>query len=133
MNETRTQLDRKRGNERRAAIFLVEFHKKYAIPAACIVFVLIGVPLALRFPGGLGMVIGVAMAIFGIYYVGLIAGESLANRLTVAPFWAMWAPNVLLGTLGAIALWRTTLQGVGARGPDRRTRASRLRSSQSPS
>jgi lipopolysaccharide export system permease protein len=115
MNETRTQLERKRGNERRAAIYLVEFHKKYAIPAACIVFVLLGVPLALRFPGGLGMVIGVGMTIFAIYYVGLIAGESLANRLTMSPFWAMWGPNVLLGTLGAVALWRTARQGVRAR------------------
>ncbi len=122
MNETRTELERKRGNERRAAVYRVEFHKKYAIPAACIVFVLVGVPMALRFPGGLGMVIGVAMAIFAIYYVGLIAGESLANRLAITPFWAMWTPNVLLGTLGLVALWRTARQGVGARGPDRRSR-----------
>jgi len=123
MNETRTQLERKRGNERRAAIYLVEFHKKYAIAAACIVFVLVGIPLALWFPGGLGMVIGFAMAIFAIYYVGLIAGESLANRLAITPFWAMWAPNVAFGVLGAIALWRTARQGVAAHRPDRRSKS----------
>ncbi|MEJ2236734.1 MAG: LptF/LptG family permease [Gemmatimonadales bacterium] len=133
MNETRTQLERKRGNERRAAIYLVEFHKKYSIAAACIVFVLVGVPLALRFPGGLGMVIGFAMAIFGIYYVGLIAGESLANRLAISPFWAMWGPNVVLGVLGALALWRTARQGVAARHPDRRSKAWAFRASVSAS
>jgi lipopolysaccharide export system permease protein len=115
MNEIKIQRDREIGNERRAAIYLVEFHKKYAIPAACVVFVLVGVPLALRFPGGLGMVIGVALAIFGLYYVGLIAGESLANKLIVSPFWAMWGPNVLFGVVGILGLWNIARQGIGAR------------------
>jgi lipopolysaccharide export system permease protein len=54
----------------------VEAHKKFAIPFACIVFVLIGAPLALRFPrGGVGMVIGFSLLIFGIYYVSLIGGD----------------------------------------------------------
>jgi len=120
MNEIKIQRDRERGNRVRAESFLVEFHKKYAIPAACIVFVLVGVPLALRFPGGLGMVIGVALVIFAVYYVGLIAGESLANKLVVPAFWAMWAPNVLFGLLGGFALWRTSRQGIS--GPGRNGR-----------
>jgi lipopolysaccharide export system permease protein len=115
MNEIRIQRDRERVDRGREARLLVEFHKKYAIPAACIIFVLIGVPLALRFPGGLGMVIGVALAIFGVYYVGLIAGESLADSLVVPAFWSMWAPNVVFGLWGGFALWRTSRQGVGVR------------------
>ena len=56
----------------------VELHKKFAISVACTVFVLVGAPIALRFPrGGVGLVIGVSLVIFGIYYVGLIAGEAL--------------------------------------------------------
>ena len=58
----------------------VEIHKKFALAAACIVFVLLGAPIALRFPrGGVGLVIGVSLVVFALYYVGLIAGESLAN------------------------------------------------------
>jgi lipopolysaccharide export system permease protein len=50
--------------------YLVELHKKFAIPFACIIFVLIGAPLAVRFPrGGVGMVIAASLTIFGIYYV----------------------------------------------------------------
>jgi lipopolysaccharide export system permease protein len=120
MNDVKIQRDREIGAKQRAAIYLVEFHKKYAIPAACIVFVLVGVPLALRLPGGLGMVIGVAMVIFAVYYVGLIAGESLANKLVVSPFWAMWTPNVVFGLLGGFALWRTAQRGTGAKGGRRR-------------
>jgi lipopolysaccharide export system permease protein len=126
-NEIRLQQDRERGHRMRAASHLVEFHKKYSIPAACLVFVLLGVPLALRFPGGLGMVIGAAMVIFAIYYVGLIAGESLANKLKITPFWAMWTPNVVFGIIGGTALWRMARQGINVRGGDRLTLWNLLR------
>jgi lipopolysaccharide export system permease protein len=103
--EVRVYRDRARSSQIRAANYEVEFHKKYAIPAACIVFVLVGVPLALRFPrGGLGLVLGAGMIVFAVYYVGLIAGESLANRLIISPFLAMWATNILMGGLGVIGL-----------------------------
>lgn len=126
MNEARIQNDRAHGSEVRAAVYAVELHKKYAIPAACMVFVLLGVPVAIRFRGGgLGMVLAVGMAIFTVYYVGLIAGESLANRLTVSPFLAMWTPNIVFGLLGVILLWRTGRQGIGTFGKARK-RSSEL-------
>jgi len=82
--------------------YKVEIHKKFSIPAMCVVFVLIGAPLALRFPrGGVGLVIGASAGIFGLYYVGLIGGESLADKLVITPFWAMWAPNLLMTAVGA--------------------------------
>ena len=78
-----------------------------AIAAACIVFVLIGVPAALQFAGGgLGFVIGVSLVVFTVFYVGLIGGESLANRLIISPFWAMWAPNLPFTVIGLTGLWR---------------------------
>jgi lipopolysaccharide export system permease protein len=125
MNEARIQHDREHSAEVRVAVFAVELQKKYTIAAACIVFVLIGVPVAIRFRGGgLGMVLGVGMVIFTVYYVGLIAGESLANRLTVSPFLAMWAPNILFGLLGIILLWRAGRQGIGQSLHSRRLNAS---------
>ena len=76
--------------------YQVEWHKKFAIPFACIVFVILGAPLAIRFPrGGVGMVIAVSLSIFGIYYMSLIGGESLGDRGTLSPFWGPWAPNLL--------------------------------------
>jgi lipopolysaccharide export system permease protein len=103
--EVRIFRDRARSAQIRSANYAVEYHKKYAIPAACIVFVLVGVPLALRFPrGGLGLVLGAGMIVFAVYYIGLIAGESLANRLIVSPFLSMWATNLLMGAIGVIGL-----------------------------
>jgi lipopolysaccharide export system permease protein len=97
----------------------VELHKKFAISIACTVFVLIGAPIALRFPrGGVGLVIGVSLAIFGVYYVGLIAGEALADRNVLTPFWAMWSANILLTMVGLVLLARMGRETATTRGGD---------------
>ena len=103
---------RAEGAKIREANYLVEVQKKWAIAAACIVFVLIGVPAALRFPrGGVGLVVGLSMVVFTIYYVGLIAGEALGNRSLISPFWAMWGPNIIFTAVGVVLLWRIHQQG----------------------
>ena len=112
----KTLRDRARSAEIRAANYLVEVHKKYAMAAASIAFVLVGVPVAIAFPrAGVGLVIGVSLTVFSIYYVGLIGGESLANQLKVRPMWAMWTPDIVFGLLGLIGLWRIRNGAVTAR------------------
>lgn len=87
--------------------FRVEIHKKGSIPVACIVFVLIGAPIAVRYPrAGVALVVGVSLLFFGAYYVSLVGGEELADRRFISPVWAMWAPNVLFGAIGLILLWQ---------------------------
>jgi len=106
-SEVRAHQDRARQSRVRASHFLVEIHKKYAIATACLVFVLVGVPIAIRFPrGGIGLVVGVSLAIFAVYYIGLIAGESLADRLA-APPWILWVPNMIFTLVGLVLLYRT--------------------------
>jgi lipopolysaccharide export system permease protein len=86
--------------------FGVEIHKKYTIPAACIVFVLIGAPIAVRYPrGGVALVVAVSLLVFSAFYVGLVGGEELADNQILSPFWAMWSPNILFGMLGIGLLW----------------------------
>jgi lipopolysaccharide export system permease protein len=95
----------------------VEIQKKFSLAAACIVFVLVGAPIALRFPrGGVGLVIGVSFVVFAIYYIGLIGGESLANHNIISPFWAMWADNILFFVVGIILVARMGHEGVTNRG-----------------
>jgi lipopolysaccharide export system permease protein len=111
--------DRVDGARRRAAVYLVEIHKKFAIAVACFVFALLGVPVALRFPrGGAGLVIGTSVFVFAIYYVGLIGGEDLGDRLIVSPFLSMWGPNLLFGALGLAGLWVMRRASPTARGGD---------------
>jgi lipopolysaccharide export system permease protein len=81
----------------RAAAYEVEIHKKFALAAACVVLALAGAAIALRFPrGGVGLVIGASGVVFTGYYLSLTAGESLAERLVIPPFVAMWMANALL-------------------------------------
>jgi lipopolysaccharide export system permease protein len=99
--------------------YRVEIEKKFAIATACIVFVLLGAPIALRFPrGGVGLTIGVSLGVFGIYYVGLLGGEALADRALVGPGIAMWATNVLLGLVGIVLTARLGSEGSTSRGSE---------------
>jgi lipopolysaccharide export system permease protein len=114
-SEVRSYDEQVRQARMRAAHFLVEIHKKYVISTACVVFVLLGVPVAIRFPrGGMGLVIGVSLSIFAVYYIGLIAGESLADRLA-APPWILWAPNALFTLAALVLLYASHRSGVTRR------------------
>ena len=82
----------------------VEIHKKYSIPAACFVFVLVGAPLGIMArQGGLAVGGGLSLIFFLIYWAFLIGGEQLADRRLLNPIFAMWAPNFIVG-LGGIYL-----------------------------
>jgi len=109
----------RRGVLARQASFQIEIYKKYALAAACIVFALLGVPVAIRFPrGGIGLVIGLSIVVFTIYYVGLIGGEELGDRGVVSPFFAMWAANVLFTAVGVFGLTLASRPGHSASGGD---------------
>jgi len=45
---------------------------------------------------------GVSMGFFLLYYVGLVAGEEVADRGIVSPWISMWLPNILLGGAGVL-------------------------------
>ncbi|HWB42401.1 MAG TPA: LptF/LptG family permease, partial [Gemmatimonadales bacterium] len=116
---TATALDRAQDAERRAARYAVEVHKKWAISTACMSFVIIGIVLALRFPrGGIGLVIGGGLLVFSVHYIGLTAGESLADRGHVSPWAAMWTPNIVLTVLGILGIIRVSRESGSTRGGD---------------
>lgn len=107
----------------------VEINKKFALAVACFVFVLLGAPIALRFPrGGVGLTIGVSLGVFALYYVCLIGGQALGNRGIISPAISMWMANVLFA---AVALWllaRMGAEGSTARGDDARELLSAMTS-----
>jgi lipopolysaccharide export system permease protein len=97
----------------------VEIHKKFSLAVACIVFVLLGAPIALRFPrGGVGLVIGASLAVFSLYYICLIAGESMADDGVLPPWLAMWAANGAFTIVGVVLYLRMGREGSTARGGD---------------
>jgi lipopolysaccharide export system permease protein len=88
--------------------YRVEIHKKYAIPVACVVFVLVGVPLGIMSRrGGFGTAAGLSLGFFVLYWTFLIGGEKLADRDFLTPWVGMWAANILLGAGGVYLTYRS--------------------------
>jgi lipopolysaccharide export system permease protein len=97
----------------------VEIHKKFALAVACFVFVMLGAPIALRFPrGGVGLTIGVSLFVFALYYVCLIAGESLGKRGLMPAVVSMWLANVIFAAIALVLLAKMGKEGSTARGGD---------------
>ncbi|HUP18568.1 MAG TPA: LptF/LptG family permease [Gemmatimonadota bacterium] len=119
-------------SERQRNKYLVEYHKKFSIPFACIVFVLIGAPIGVRARrGGYGFAMGMSTLVFVFYYLALTGGEDLADRRILQPWVAMWLSNLVFGAFG-LWLLRRTARETAARGqwlpaPLRRIRAWRDR------
>lgn len=100
-------------SDREIEKYEVEIYKKYAIPAACIVFILIGAPLGVMVrKGGFGVAATISLLFFLIYWAFLIGGEKLAERGFFSPFIGMWAANFLLGFLGLILTIKTNRETV---------------------
>jgi LPS export ABC transporter permease LptF/LPS export ABC transporter permease LptG len=94
-----------RPEDRRLA--MTEVHKKFALPAACLVFGLIGLPLGIvNRRGGRAAGFAVSVGIVLAYYALLATGEARAIEGKMSPGIAMWLPNILLVALGVFALAR---------------------------
>jgi lipopolysaccharide export system permease protein len=81
---------------------LVEYHRKFAIPFACVVFGLVAVPLGVqpvRAARARGFTMSLAM-IF-VYYVLLSVGQALAEEAVLPAIVGLWIPNVVFAALGA--------------------------------
>ena len=91
----------------RAKSYEVEIHKKYAIPFACLLFVLIGCPLGIiTRNGNFGISAAISLGFYIFYWACLIGGEKLADRGLISPFLSMWAGNFIIGTFAIIILIR---------------------------
>ncbi|TMB44752.1 MAG: LPS export ABC transporter permease LptF [Deltaproteobacteria bacterium] len=81
---------------------LVEYHRKFSIPFACIVFGLVAVPLGVqpaRAVRARGFV--VSLVVIFAYYIFLSAGQTLAERGVMSAAFGLWLPNLVLAALGS--------------------------------
>jgi len=105
--DAKTQGTRVRSLEKRASQYRVEIHKKLVIASACMIFVLIGMPIGVRFSrGGISMVIVVSAVVIGVYQYGMSTGEDWADRGLATPFWSMWAASLLCLAIGTLLVSR---------------------------
>jgi LPS export ABC transporter permease LptG/LPS export ABC transporter permease LptF len=88
---------------------VMALHRKFSIPAACLVFGLMGLGLGVsnRKDGRQSSFV-VAIGVIFVYYVFMYGGEAMAKAKWVPGWLAMWLPNILLGLVGlALVWWRT--------------------------
>jgi lipopolysaccharide export system permease protein len=104
----RISSSRIQNSDRMMNSYMVEIHKKFSIPFASIVFILIGAPLGIAARrGSLGIGATLSILFFLVYWACLILGEDLADRQFLPPLVAMWFPNIVLGLIGGYLTWRT--------------------------
>jgi len=128
LRELQAEIARLKQEGRSVRHLEVQWHKKLALPVACLILSLIGPPLAMRMKKvtrGVSLAVSVALAV--AYYILLVAGENLGSRGRIDPALGIWAPNLLLG-LVAVGLvlgegreglvsprWRSRGRALGAR------------------
>ncbi|HWR13766.1 MAG TPA: LptF/LptG family permease [Terriglobales bacterium] len=91
----------------RARLYEIEFHRRFALPTACLVLALVGIPLGLSAKKGgksTGFVLTIALVF--LYYLISLAGMSMARqgKFPVGP--AVWMGNILFFFAGLVLLWR---------------------------
>ena len=79
----------------------VEINKKFAIPIASIIFILIGAPLGIVIRrGNLAISMAISLMFFVLYYILIVGGEQLADKNMFNPVLSMWLPNIIIFIVG---------------------------------
>ncbi len=87
---------------------LMALHRKFSLPAACLVLAVIGLALGVQHGRGGKLAAFVpGIAVVFIYYVIQYLGQQMAKGQLISAWLAVWAPNIVLGATGvALLLWR---------------------------
>jgi LPS export ABC transporter permease LptG/LPS export ABC transporter permease LptF len=92
--------------------FLIELHKRFAYPAACLVLMLVGVPLGVTSRrGGKSSALVATIGLVVVYYSLTLIGIALARQNWIPAFLAVWMANLLFTAGGVILLWQMAIGG----------------------
>jgi len=95
-SELLAEADRKGRNSREAATYLIEFHKRLALPVSCFILTLLGFPLGfLSGPRHKTIGIPLGLAIFVLYYVLFTGSKIISESMLLPAGIAIWLPNLL--------------------------------------
>lgn len=92
--------------------FLLELQSRFSYPAACLVLMLVGVPLGIvsrRGGKSSGFVFTLLLVI--LYYVLSYVGVALGRQGKLSPFLAEWLANLVFTAAGLFLLWQMATGG----------------------
>ena len=91
----------------KARYYEIEFNRRLALPAACLVLALVGIPLGLSArKGGRSAGFVLTIVLVFVYYFFSLVGVSLARQGKVPPWIGVWAGNFFFLICGLLLLWR---------------------------
>ena len=107
-------LDRIRNSKSRAEAeqYKIELNNRFAFPAACLVLMLVGVPLgvASRRGGKSSGFVFTILLVF-VYYFLSSTGIALGHQNKLPAFLAVWSANLLFAVVGTFLLWQMATGG----------------------
>ncbi len=96
-----------------ADIYRIEFNKRFSYPFACLVLMLVGVPLGLSSKRGgksTGFVLTILL-VFVYYFLSSI-GVAFAKTGKLSPFLGVWGANLIFAAAGAFLLYQLSRGGI---------------------
>ena len=91
----------------KARYYEIEFHRRFGLPAACLVLALVGIPLGLSaHKGGRSAGFVLTIVLVFVYYLFSLIGVSLARQGKISPWFGVWAGNIFFFLCGLFLLWR---------------------------
>ncbi|NBV83570.1 YjgP/YjgQ family permease [bacterium] len=89
----------------------MNFHLKFAVPFACLIFSVLGASVGLRPHRSSSTIgLGISIVVILVYYILLSFGMGLGLSHTLPPILAAWTPNILVGGFGIYLLNRLSAQ-----------------------
>ena len=93
--------------------YKVELHKKFSIPFACLIFILLGIPLGIvSKKGSFSISIAISLGFFIFYWSMLTLGEYLGDKGKMNPAFAMWMGNIFIGALSICLFYISSNENV---------------------
>ena len=93
--------------------YSIEFHRRLSFPTACLVLMLVGVPLGLSSKrGGKGTGFAVTLLLVFLYYFLSEIGVALARQQKVPAFAGVWGANVLFTVAGLFLIQQMSRGGL---------------------
>lgn len=87
----------------------IEWHRKFTMSLACLIFFFIGAPLgAIIRKGGIGTPVLIAIVFFVLYYVISMIGEKAARSGSMTSFEGMWMPIFIVLPIGIFLTYQAT-------------------------
>ena len=92
--------------------FLIELYNRFAYPVACLVLMLVGVPLGVASRrGGKSSAVVATIALVIVYYSLSLIGTALGRQNWIPAFLAVWMANLLFSAGGIFLLWQMASGG----------------------